>query len=418
MGPPPKKARARKGKAGRSFDLLGGGDGEHVESARASSSGPRKPGFATRAIHDGQPPDAATGAVNVGVFYSSTFAQKPGVKPPFEYARTGNPTRKALEECIASLESARHGLCFSSGMGAETTLLSLLKSGDHVVCSDDVYGGTYRLFERFAKRFGVEATYVDSSDAANIEKAMRRETRFVWVETPTNPLLKITDLEAAAEIARSHSALCVVDNTFASPCLQRPIELGCDIVIHSVTKYLGGHSDVVGGALALEDQETYETLKFFQNALGAVPSPMDCFLTLRGVKTLAVRMERHCRNAQRVAEWLTAQPGVKRVLYPGLPSHPGHEIAKRQMSDYGGMISFEVAGSKEALGILGKVKVFTMGESLGGVESLIEHPASMTHASVPREVREARGFTDGLIRVSVGLEEVEDLIADLDQAMK
>jgi cystathionine gamma-synthase/cystathionine gamma-lyase len=418
MGSPLKKRPARRGRAGRSFDLLGSGERESPGPAAAPPAARRGAGFATRAIHDGQPPDPSTGAVNVGIFYSSTFAQRPGVKPPFEYARTGNPTRQSLERCIASLESARFGLCFSSGMGAETTLLSLLKSGDHVVCSDDVYGGTYRLFERFASRFGVEATYVDSTNAARIEDAMRRGTRLVWVETPTNPLLKITDLRAAARIARHHGALTVVDNTFASPCLQRPLELGCDIVVHSATKYLGGHSDVVLGALALNDPEVHETLKFFQNALGAVPSPMDCFLTLRGIKTLDVRMERHCRNARRIAEWLVQQEGVKRVLYPGLESHPGREIAKAQMRDFGGMISFELAGAKEALGVLGKVGVFTMGESLGGVESLIEHPASMTHASVPREVREARGFTDGLVRVSVGIEDVDDLIADLEQAMR
>lgn len=353
------------------------------------------------------------------VYLSSTFVQDaPAVHKGYEYSRSGNPTRTALEACIASLEGGRYGLAFASGLAAEDAIVKLLSSGDHVVAGDDLYGGTFRLLRRVYEKFGIGLTVVDTSDAVALRDAMRPNTRMVWLESPSNPLLKLTDLRAAAEIAHEHKALAVADNTFATPYLQRPLELGVDIVVHSTTKYLGGHSDVVGGAIVVDDGELAERLAFLQNAAGGVPGPMDCFLVLRGLKTLAVRMDRHCDNAVRIAEHLSRHAQVKQVYYPGIESHPSADVAARQMARPGGMISFVLNGSvEEAKRLTSMTKVFSLAESLGGVESLIEHPPTMTHASVPREQRLAAGLDDGLIRLSVGIEDVEDLVADLDQAI-
>ncbi|MDR7402537.1 MAG: cystathionine gamma-synthase [Armatimonadota bacterium] len=372
--------------------------------------------FETRAIHEGQPPDPATGAVIPPIYQTSTFAQSaPGVHKGYEYSRTANPTRTALETCLASLEEARYGLAFASGMAALTTVGYLLNPGDRVLAPDDVYGGTYRLLVRVLRRYGVESAFVDMTDLGQVESALRAHPRLVLVETPTNPYLKILDIAAIAERAHARDALVVVDNTFASPYFQRPLTLGADIVVHSTTKYLGGHSDVVGGAVLTNSKDIYETLKFHQNAAGAVPGPFDCWLVLRGIKTLAVRMERHARNARLVAEFLRGHPAVRRVFYPGLPDHPGHDLARRQMTGFGGMVSFIVAGGGAAArAVASATRVFTLAESLGGVESLLDHPASMTHASLagsPLEVDE------GLIRLSVGLEHPDDLIEDLRQAL-
>ncbi len=376
--------------------------------------------FSTKAIHAGQEPDPTTGAIMTPVYLTSTYVQEaPARHKGYDYSRTANPTREALQQNLAALEGARFGLSFASGCGAANTVMNLLKSGDHVVSGNDVYGGTYRLFTKVYQQYGVQFTFVDTADLAKIETAFRPNTRALWIETPSNPLLKITDLKRAAEIAHARNALCVVDNTFATPYLQQPIALGADIVLHSVTKYLGGHSDVVGGALLLNDEETKRRLAFFQNAVGAVPGPLDCWLVLRGTKTLAVRMDRHCSNARRLAQWLVEHPKVERVNYPGLPNHPGHLIANAQMRDFGGMISFDLKGTLEqSVKFVCATRVFSLAESLGGVESLIEHPASMTHASIPREERLANGLTDGLIRLSVGIEDVEDLIDDLDRGFK
>jgi cystathionine gamma-synthase len=371
--------------------------------------------FETRAIHAGQDPEPLYGAVNVPIFQTSTYAQDRVGRPKrYDYARGGNPTREALQTALASLEGGRFGLCFASGMAAESTLLLLLKPGDHVAVSDDVYGGTYRLLARVLSQWDVAFDTVDMTDEEALRKAIREETRVVWAETPTNPLMKVIDLRKAAEVAHETGALCVVDNTFATPYLQRPLELGCDVVVHSVTKYLGGHSDLIGGAIVLNDPEMAERLAFLQNAVGAVPGPMDCYLALRGVKTLAIRMQAHCRGARAVAEFLSTHPKVTRVRYPGLPDDPGHETARRQMRDFGGMMSFEVETEDEATRVAERTRLFFLGESLGGVESLIEVPGPMTHASVagsPLEVPPT------LVRLSVGIEHPEDLVADLENAL-
>ncbi len=375
--------------------------------------------FATRAIHVGQEPDPLTGAVTVPIYQTSTYAQQaPGVHKGYDYSRSDNPTRTALHKAIASLESAKHALAFSSGLGAESTTLLSLRSGDHVVSARDVYGGTYRLFERVFANFGLTFTFVETSELKQIEKAITRKTKLVWIESPTNPLLKITDIRGASKLAHEAGALCVVDNTFASPYFQRPLELDADITLHSTTKYIGGHADVVGGVIALNDDSLYDRLKFLQNAVGATPGPFDCFLTLRGIKTLAPRMQAHERNAIRIAEFLTLHPRVKRVYYPGLPTHPGHKLAARQMDGFSGMVSFEVKGGvAEARRVLGQLELFKIAESLGGVESLVELPAAMTHASIPRPERIKAGLDDGLIRLSVGIEDGDDLLADLSAAL-
>ncbi len=371
--------------------------------------------FETRAIHAGQEPDEPFGAVNVPIYQTSTYAQ-PAVGAPkrYDYARGGNPTREAFQTALASLEGGAHGVAFSSGMGAETTLLLTLRPGDHVLLSNDVYGGTYRLLARVLQDWGLAHDVVDMSDPEAVRAAVRPQTRIVWVETPTNPLLKVVDIAATAEIAHGAGARCVVDNTFATPYLQRPLELGADVVVHSVTKYLGGHSDLVMGALVTDDAELAERLAFLQNAVGAVPGPMDAYLALRGLKTLAVRMRAHCAGAQAIATFLTGHAKVAKVHYPGLPDHPGHRIAARQMGDFGGMVSFEVSSADEARRVAGSTELFFLAESLGGVESLIEVPAPMTHASVadsPLAVPET------LIRLSVGIEHPDDLIADLERAL-
>jgi cystathionine gamma-lyase len=375
--------------------------------------------FATRAIHAGQEPEPATGAITVPIYQTSTFAQSaPGVHKGYDYSRTDNPTRTALQEALASLESAAYCLAFSSGMGAATTAMLLFKHGDHIVSSRDVYGGTYRLFKRVLEDFGLTFSFVDTSSVEEIERVMTRHTRLVWIESPTNPLLQITDIRAASEIAHRHGALCLVDNTFASPFFQRPLELGADLVLHSTTKYVGGHADVVGGAVCLNEGALYERLKFMQNAAGATPSPFDCFLTLRGIKTLALRMQAHEKNARRIASLLEGHPQVRRVYYPGLPNHPGHDIASSQMDGFSGMLSFEVKGGlAEAQRVLQRLSLFKIAESLGGVESLVELPAMMTHASIPAEERTKAGLDDGLIRLSVGIEDINDLIFDLESAL-
>jgi cystathionine gamma-lyase len=375
--------------------------------------------FATRAIHSGQEPEPATGAITTPIYQTSTFAQSaPGVHKGYDYSRTDNPTRTALQEALASLESAEYGLAFSSGMGATTTVLLLLKQGDHVISSRDVYGGTYRIFRRVFENFGLKFSFVETSDVRQIERAVTRRTRLLWIESPTNPLLRITDIKAAAQIAHRHAALCVVDNTFASPFFQQPLRLGVDLVVHSTTKYIGGHADVVGGAVCLNDRVIYERLKFLQNAAGATPSPFDCFLTLRGIKTLALRMREQERNATQIALFLREHPRVRRVYYPGLADHPGHQIAVEQMSGFSGMVSFEVKGGlAEARRALKRLRIFKIAESLGGVESLVELPAIMTHASIPKEERKKAGLDDGLIRLSVGIEDVEDLLGDLKRGL-
>jgi len=375
--------------------------------------------FDTLAIHAGQEPDPLTGAVMPPIVLASTFAQDgPGGHKGFEYARTGNPTRQTLEKCIAALEGATHGLAFGSGCAAMTTLFHTLKTGDHVVACDDVYGGTFRILDKVMKPFGIETSWVDMTDPQNVARALRPETKLVFVETPTNPMLKLVDIAAVAEIARKHGAKVVVDNTFATPALQSPLALGADVVVHSTTKYLNGHSDVVGGVIATSDEALHEKLRFLQNAIGAVPSPFDCFLVLRGIKTLPVRIERHCQSAKALAAWLEQQPNVERVHYPGLESHPQHALAGRQMKAPGGMISFVVKGGLPASrALLRAVRIFVCAESLGGVESLIELPATMTHGSVPAESRAKLGISDGLVRLSVGLEALADLRDDLAAAL-
>ncbi len=377
--------------------------------------------FETRAIHAGQEPDAANGAVMTPVYFTSTYKQDAPARPRggYEYSRTSNPTRTALQENLASLESAAWGMCFSSGLAATNALLDRLVPGDHVVAGNDLYGGTYRIFRRVFERYGVTFSFVDTTKKALVKAAMTPKTRYLYIESPTNPLLSITDVSAMAAIAHDAGAHLVVDNTFATPYLQQPLTLGADLVLHSLTKYLGGHSDVVCGALVGNDAGLQSELAFFQNAVGGTPGPMDCFLVLRGTKTLAVRMDRHCQNAMRVARHLEGHSKVARVYYPGLKQHPQHALARRQMKDFGGMVSFELRGGlKAANACATRTKLFTLAESLGGVESLIETPCSMTHASIPPADRRAAGLEDGLVRLSVGIEHVDDLIADLDQAMR
>ena len=371
--------------------------------------------FETRAIHAGQEPDEPFGAVNVPIYQTSTYAQ-PAVGAPkrYDYARGGNPTREAFQTAIASLEGGTHGVAFSSGLGAEATLLLTLSPGDHILLSNDVYGGTYRLLAKVLRGWGLAFDVVDMTDLDALRAAVRPETMIVWVETPTNPLLKVIDIAAAAEVARAAGARCVVDNTFATPYLQRPLELGADTVVHSVTKYLGGHSDLVMGAIVTTDDALAERLAFLQNAVGAVPGPMDAYLALRGLKTLAVRMRAHCDGARAVAAFLAEHPKVTKVHYPGLSDHPGHDVAARQMADFGGMVSFEVASKDEAIRVVESTELFFLAESLGGVESLIEVPAPMTHASVAGS---PLAVPDTLIRLSVGIEHTDDLIADLSQAL-
>jgi cystathionine beta-lyase/cystathionine gamma-synthase len=375
-------------------------------------------GFSTRALHIGQGPDPETGAVVQPIHMATTFAQQGvGKHKGFEYGRSGNPTRQALEENLAALEDARHCLAFASGLGAESTLMLLLGPGDHVVYMEDVYGGTFRLFDKVLKRYGLTFSAVDASDLDAVEKALSETTRMVWLESPTNPLLRVVDIDAVSEIAHSHGAMVCVDNTFATPYLQQPLHLGADVVVHSSTKYIGGHSDVVGGALMTSNDELEKQLRFHQNAVGAVPSPFDCWLLLRGVKTLALRVERQCANAMEVAHALQANKNVKRVFYPGLDSHPNHAVAARQMRLFGGMVSFEVADEPAAFRALERLKIFALAESLGAVESLAEHPARMTHASIPEVERRRSGVGDGLIRLSIGVEDAADLIADLENAL-
>ncbi|MBI4350149.1 MAG: cystathionine gamma-synthase [Elusimicrobia bacterium] len=377
--------------------------------------------FETALIHAGQEADKETGAVNIPIYQTSTYKQDGiGRDRGWEYSRTGNPTRKALEDCIAALEGTRYGMAFASGLAAEATAcLSLLKKGDHVVSGDDIYGGTYRLFEKVFRKWGLEITYADSRSPASFRKAMRRNTRLIWAETPTNPLLNITDIEALAGIAKKGKALLAVDNTFATPYFQRPLELGADIVVHSSTKYLGGHSDVIGGLMAVADKRVYEEIKFSQNAAGGVPGPWDSWLTLRGIKTLAVRMKAHEANAFAVANFLSSHRAVSKVFYPGLESHPGHSLARKQMHGFGGMVSFELKGGRPAAEVFfKKLKIYMLAESLGGVESLACYPATMTHASIPEKERLKRGITAGLVRLSSGIENSDDLIGDLERALK
>ena len=375
--------------------------------------------FATKAIHAGQEPDPSTGAIIAPIFQTSTYVQAGlGEHKGFEYSRTQNPTRSALEECMAAIEEGRYGLAFASGMAAESAILSLLSAGEHMVSCDDLYGGSYRIFERVMRRYNVETTYVAAGNIAGYERAIRPNTKMIWLETPTNPLLRLIDIQAVAEIAHRHNLLLVVDNTFASPYFQQPLKLGADIVVHSTTKYLNGHSDIIGGALVLNNEEVYQAIKFYQNAAGGVPSPFDSWLTLRGIKTLAVRMRQHEENAIAVAKFLAEHPRVEKVYYPGLPAHPDYALAKRQMSGFGGMVSFQFKGVYADVDkVVRRFKFFALAESLGGVDSLVCHPASMTHGSIPKDIRESRGLTDALLRLSVGIEDVDDLLADLEQAL-
>lgn len=379
---------------------------------------PRDLGFGTIAIHAGQHPEPTTGAIMTPVFQTSTYVQPElGRHLGYEYGRTHNPTREALEGNVAALEGGTHGIAFGSGLGATDTMIKLLSAGEHVVCGENVYGGTYRLFQQVISRMGVEFTFVDSASLDEIQAAMRPNTKLVFVETPTNPMMRITDIEAAARIAHAGGAWLGVDNTFASPYNQRPLELGADIVMHSVTKYLNGHSDMVGGMLVVSDHDLHERLRFLQNAAGAIPGPWDCWLALRGTKTLHVRMAAHNANGHLIASWLEQHPKIERVYYPGLASHPQHELAARQMKGFTGMITIETGSLENAKKLVDRVKIFSLAESLGGVESLIGHPVSMTHASVPVERRQAMNLSDGIVRLSCGIEDADDLIADLDQAL-
>ncbi|PRY45521.1 cystathionine gamma-lyase [Spirosoma oryzae] len=376
--------------------------------------------FATKAIHAGVEPDPTTGAIMTPIYQTSTFVQEsPGKHKGYEYARTQNPTRTALQHNLAALENGRHGICYASGLAATDAILKLYRPGDEIVVSSDLYGGTYRIMTRVFQEFGLRFRFVDLADPAHLEAALTTATKMVWIETPTNPLMRLVDITAIATITKARGIQLVVDNTFASPYLQTPLDLGADIVVHSATKYLGGHSDTVMGAIILNDDETAQKLAFIQNACGAVPGPQDCFLVLRGIKTLHVRMQRHCENALAVARYLKQHPKVAHVYYPGLSDHPGHDLAKRQMRDFGGMLSFELNGDSldEAVRVMERIRVFSLAESLGGVESLCTHPASMTHASIPKEERLKNGLRDTLIRLSVGIEDSQDLIADLEQAI-
>ena len=387
------------------------------------SSGRRLPegvGPGTRAVHAGQEPDPTTGAIMTPIFQTATYVQDgPGEHRGYEYSRTANPTRTALQDCVASLEGAKHGLAFASGSAAHATAMHTLSPGDHVVCGDDVYGGTYRLFENvFKPSAGIETTFVCMSDPADLEKSLRPNTRMVWLETPTNPLLKLADIAACAEICSRAQIPLWVDNTFATPILQRPLELGATAVVHSTTKYLNGHSDVIGGIVVTNDDALAERLAYLQNAVGSVPGPQDAWLVLRGIKTLHLRVPRHCENAARLADWLAGRDDVERVIYPGRTDHPQNELAARQMSGFGGMVSLDLRGGLDAAHkLISSTRIFYLAESLGGVESLIESPALMTHASIPRDDRIARGLGDGLVRLSVGIEDADDLIADLEQAL-
>lgn len=375
--------------------------------------------FETLAIHEGQEPDSATGAVIVPIYQTSTFAQEGlGKHKGYEYSRTGNPTRHALEQCLASLEGGRFGLAFASGLAAESAVMNLFSQGDHLIVGDDVYGGTFRLFERVFTRYGIAFTYVDATDLNHVESAYRKNTKGLWVESPTNPLLKLADLEVLAKFCKEHSLISICDNTFASPYFQNPLHFGIDVVVHSTTKYLGGHSDVVGGAAAMNNPTLYETVKFHQNAMGGIPGPFDCWLVLRGLKTLSLRMQQHEKNAKAIAERLVGHPKISRVNYPGLPNHPQHRLAQKQMRGYSGMISFDLKGGLQAAQkLLSHTRLFSLAESLGGVESLISHPATMTHASLPPETRKKIGIGDGLVRLSVGIEHQHDLITDLENAL-
>ena len=374
--------------------------------------------FDTKAIHAGQEPDPSTGAVTVPIYQTSTYVQDAlGQHKGYEYARTKNPTRSALESCIAALEGGTHGVCFASGMAAITTLAMLLTAGDHTIVSDNTYGGTFRVFDKVMSKLGLEFSYVDTSDPELVRAAMRPTTKMIFIETPTNPVMRLTDIAAMAEIAREQGVIVVVDNTFMSPYFQRPIEHGADVVVHSTTKYLNGHSDGVGGAVVVKDADLADRLYFLQNAAGAILSPMDSFLVLRGIKTLGVRMRQHDVNGRRIASFLSEHPRVLSVLYPGLASHPQHDLALRQMSGFGGMIAFETGSLENARAVLEAVRLCSLAESLGGVETLICHPASMTHASVPVADRERLGISDGLVRISVGIEDVDDLVDDIDQAL-
>ena len=376
--------------------------------------------FATKAIHAGVEPDPTTGAIMTPIYQTSTYVQEsPGKHKGYEYSRTHNPTRTALQNALAALENGKHGICYASGLAATDAVLKLFRPGDEIIATNDIYGGTYRIMKKIYEPFGLIFHFVDMSNTQEIEKVISERTKMIWIETPTNPLLKIIDIEAVTAVCKEKEILSVVDNTFASPYLQNPLDQGADIVMHSVTKYLGGHSDTVMGALIVNDDELAKQLAFIQNASGAVPGPQDCFLVLRGIKTLHIRMQRHCENAKVVSLWLEDHPKVGKVYYPGLPSHEGHQLATKQMRGYGGMISFELKGAnyQEAVHVMENLKVFSLGESLGGVESLCTHPASMTHASIPKEEREKTGLKDTLIRLSVGIEDVEDLIEDLAQAI-
>jgi cystathionine gamma-lyase len=385
--------------------------------ARASDDDLRH-GFATRAIHAGQAPDPSTGAIMTPIYQTSTYVQDGlGRHKGFEYARTRNPTRDALERNLAALEGGRYGFAWASGMAATDAVLRLLSAGDHVLCSENVYGGTHRLMQRVFARLGLSFTFVDTRDLAAVEAAATPRTRLLFVETPTNPMMRLTDLAAVAALAHARGLLLAVDNTFATPCFQNPLALGADLVVHSTTKYLNGHSDMVGGVVVTSRDDLAEQLGFLQNATGAVPGPMDCWLTLRGTKTLALRMRQHDASGRRIAAALAEHPAVRRVYYPGLPTHEQHELACRQMRGFGGMIALELGSAERARRLVESVEIFALAESLGGVESLIGHPASMTHASVPREMREAMGLTDGLVRLAVGIEETDDLLADLEQAL-
>ena len=381
-----------------------------------------KQGFETRAIHAGQEPDPTTGAIMTPIYTSSTYVQdSPGVHKGYDYSRSINPTRKALEACIADLEGSSHGFAFASGMSASATVLELLSSGDHVIAMDDLYGGTYRLFENVRKRSaGLDFTFCDLSDLENLSASINSKTKMIWVETPTNPLLKIADLQAISDFAKKNNLISVCDNTFCSPFVQNPLELGFDIVVHSATKYLNGHSDLIGGVVVCSnDQEKLASeILYLQNAVGSIMSPFDSFLLLRSLKTLPVRMERHCSNAEQIASFLESHNSIEKVIYPGLESHPQHDIAKKQMNGFGGMISVVLRGGLESARIfLERTELFSLAESLGGVESLIEHPAIMTHASIPPEIREEIGISDGLVRLSVGIESIEDLIEDIDKSL-
>jgi cystathionine gamma-lyase len=375
--------------------------------------------FATKAIHVGQAAEPVTGATIVPIFQTSTYTQEaPGVHKGFDYSRTVNPTRAALEACLASLENARFGSCFASGMAATSAVMNLFSAGDHAVVTDDLYGGTFRLFDKVFARYGLTFSYVDASDVSAVAKAITPATKIVWLESPTNPLLKLADISAISAVCRERGVIVAVDNTFATPYLQNPLDDGADVVVHSTTKYIGGHSDTVGGFVATNDKHVYDVVKFHQNAVGGVPGPFDCFLTLRGVKTLALRMREHEHNARMVAAYLDGHEDVEALYYPGLPSHPQHELAKKQMRGFGGMVSFVLRGGPQrAIAFASKTEIFALAESLGGVESLICHPATMTHGSIPKEVREARGVTDGLLRLSVGIESQADIIADIEQAL-